>query len=66
MAAARDQTVDATVLAITPDIAATAAALPIHGDPADRLIVATAIVHRAPLVTKDQRIRAAGVVETLW
>ena len=35
-------------------------------DPADCMIAATAIVHRAPLVTKDDRIRASGLVETIW
>jgi len=43
----------------TPAIAATAAALPASfpGDPADRLIYATAIEHGWKLVTKDQRLR---------
>ena len=36
------------------------------GDPADRLIVATALHHRAPLVTRDGRIRESGLVETIW
>jgi PIN domain nuclease of toxin-antitoxin system len=35
-------------------------------DPADRLIVATALHLGAPLVTTDAKIRAAGVVETIW
>lgn len=35
-------------------------------DPSDRLIVATALHHHAPLVTKDSRIRAANAVETIW
>lgn len=43
------------------------AAVPLpHGDPADRLIVATARVHGVALVTKDGRITESGVVETLW
>jgi PIN domain nuclease of toxin-antitoxin system len=37
-----------------------------HGDPADRIIVATALEYEAALVTKDERIRASKVVETLW
>lgn len=37
-----------------------------HGDPADRLIVATALCHRAPLVTRDARIAGYDGVETLW
>jgi PIN domain nuclease of toxin-antitoxin system len=35
-------------------------------DPADRLIGATALVHRAKLVTKDEAIRASGEVECIW
>jgi PIN domain nuclease of toxin-antitoxin system len=33
-----------------------------HGDPADRLIVATARVHRLPLATHDVRIRRSRAV----
>jgi PIN domain nuclease of toxin-antitoxin system len=36
-----------------------------HGDPADRLIVATARTHRLPLATRDRRIRASRTVP-LW
>jgi PIN domain nuclease of toxin-antitoxin system len=42
---------------LTGDIAIVAGSLEgLHGDPADRLIVATAIVHDATLVTADQRL----------
>ena len=43
----------------TPAVAATAVALPVSfpGDPADRLIYATAIEHGWRLVTKDRRLR---------
>jgi PIN domain nuclease of toxin-antitoxin system len=30
----------------------------LHGDPADRIILATALHHRATLVTADQRLLA--------
>lgn len=53
-------------LPITPAIAIRAASLEQLRDPADRLIVATALEHHAPLVTKDDRIRSANVVETIW
>jgi PIN domain nuclease of toxin-antitoxin system len=45
---------------LTPAIAAAAAALPasFSGDPADRLIYATAIEQGWRLVTKDRRLRA--------
>jgi PIN domain nuclease of toxin-antitoxin system len=46
-------------IGITPAIADTAVSLPssFPGDPADRLIYATAIEHGWRLVTKDQRLR---------
>ena len=52
---------------ITPAIAAEVAALPdtFHRDPADRILVATARVMDAVLVTRDQRIIKAGLVPTL-
>lgn len=44
---------------VTPAIAAAAIALPssFPGDPADRLIYATAVEHGWQLITKDQRLR---------
>jgi PIN domain nuclease of toxin-antitoxin system len=36
-----------------------------HGDPADRLIVATALTHGLPLATHDSAIQASGVIP-LW
>lgn len=49
-------------LGVTPAIADTAAALPssFPGDPADRLIFATAVEHGLRLVTKDRAIRDHG------
>jgi PIN domain nuclease of toxin-antitoxin system len=44
-----------------PEIALSAATLPdFHGDPADRLVVATALYMGFPLATADSRIRAWG------
>jgi PIN domain nuclease of toxin-antitoxin system len=55
---------------ITPAVAATAASLPsgFPGDPADRLIYATAVEHGWRLVTKDQRLRSHRYPRpiTLW
>ena len=39
--------------------------LSIHGDPADRLIVATALTHGLPLATQDSAIQASGVIP-IW
>ena len=52
---------------ISPAIAAELAALPdsFHRDPADRILVATARVLDATLLTKDRRIVDAALVETL-
>ncbi|MBN1193360.1 MAG: type II toxin-antitoxin system VapC family toxin [Coriobacteriia bacterium] len=37
-----------------------------HRDPADRIIVAFALRHGAPLVTSDRRIRDYAHVPTIW
>jgi PIN domain nuclease of toxin-antitoxin system len=55
------------VLPITPDIAVASTRIDLpHGDPADRLIAATALTHGAVLVTADERLRASNVVATVW
>ena len=52
---------------ISPAIATELAALPdsFHRDPADRILVATALVLGATLLTQDRRILDAALVETL-
>ena len=37
-----------------------------HGDPVDRLIAATARLHRAPLITSDAKLRKLKEVATIW
>lgn len=37
-----------------------------HGDPADRIITATAISLNATLVTADKRLRAYAPLQTMW
>jgi PIN domain nuclease of toxin-antitoxin system len=55
------------VLPITPDVAVLSQSDAFaHGDPADRLIAATAQAFRAPLVTSDQRLRALKEIVTIW
>ena len=62
-------TPELTVLPITPAIAArvtTLQAAGFHKDPADQLIVATALVHGLRLVSDDTRIRRWAAVPMLW
>ena len=54
-------------LPITPRIAVASVSLePLHADPADRFIAATAIAHRAVLVTRDERLRHLSGLPSLW
>ena len=53
-------------LPLTPEIAVRADELEMHHDPADRFIVATALRHGAPLVSKDRLMRSLRFVETIW
>ena len=39
---------------------------PLHNDPADRIIIATAVSLGAVLVTKDEKIRSYPHVKTAW
>ena len=54
------------ILPISVTIAANTARLEMHGDPADRLIVASALVHKCALVTRDENIQNAKIVMTIW
>ena len=52
---------------LTPEIAVSAASLDdVPGDPADRIILASALAMKAPLVTKDEQLRACKLVKTIW
>ena len=55
------------VVDLSPSIAAEVATLPdsFHRDPAVRIIVASAQVHGAALLTNDRRIREAALVGTI-
>lgn len=56
------------LLPVTPAVAVKAVDLPpsCPADPADRLIIATAILESALLVTKDDRMRGFAGVRTIW
>ena len=56
------------VLLITANIALQAFALPASypKDPADRIIVATALIEDIPLLTADREIRRSRAVPTIW
>lgn len=54
------------LLQITPQVAVCVSGLTMHGDPADRIIVATAIEHGVPLITADHRIAEIGLVPVIW
>jgi PIN domain nuclease of toxin-antitoxin system len=54
------------VLPLTAEIALLADSLNMHADPADRFIVATAMHHEVPLITKDELIRGLRIVKSVW
>lgn len=56
-----------TVLPITPAIAEQAQHPDfLHGDPADRLIAATAVVHQSPVITADGKLRLVPGLRCIW
>ena len=56
-----------TILPINPGIAELAQGkLFLHGDPADRLIEATALHHRAPLISADTQLRRVPGLTIIW
>ena len=62
-------TPELTVLSITSAIAervTTLEASGFHKDPADQIIVSTALVHGLRLITDDARIQKRAGVPTLW
>lgn len=56
------------LIELLPEISVFSTRLPgkFHGDPADRIIVATSLISNAELVSKDQRILDYTFVETIW
>jgi PIN domain nuclease of toxin-antitoxin system len=53
------------LLPITKEIAARSAGLPMHGDPADRIIAATAIEYDCPLATVDGLLLEMPMLKTI-
>jgi PIN domain nuclease of toxin-antitoxin system len=56
------------LLPLTPRIALKSTMLgeAFHGDPADRILVATASEHGVPLVSKDKRISSFPGLKVIW
>ncbi|MDD2897996.1 MAG: type II toxin-antitoxin system VapC family toxin [Desulfuromonadaceae bacterium] len=56
------------VLPITPEIAARSAQPDFcpHGDPADRIIAASTILHRSKLVSSDQKLATVAGLHIVW
>lgn len=55
------------ILPLTPIIAALAeSGIVVNGDPADRLIAATAIAHQAALITADEKLRSIPGLRYIW
>ena len=54
-------------LAVNGEIAITSSGLPLlHNDPFDRMIIATALVHKMPLATPDATIGVYPEIKTIW
>lgn len=56
------------VFPISSEIAICAAqfSLPLHGDPLDRMIAATAVLENCTLITADRKLLDSGVCRTIW
>ncbi len=60
-------TMSLTILPVTPEIAVLSQQdLFIHKDPADRLIASTAMIHRAPLISADSKLRNIEPLDIIW
>lgn len=56
------------LLELKPEIAVLSTRLPgiFHGDPADRIIAATCLYHKAGIITRDKKITKWGHVPVYW
>lgn len=59
---------DLVIKPITPEISNLAVNFnnSVNKDPADRIISATSIIEKAPLVTRDVNLRKSRTVSTIW
>ena len=57
-----------SLIPLSPEIAVTSTTLGpgFPGDPADRILAATALRLRAPLVTRDRGLRSVKSLRTIW
>lgn len=61
------ESLDLSIIQLTPAIAALSeSGIVAHGDPADRLIAATAIAHQALLITADEKLRVTPGLYCIW
>lgn len=58
--ALRELPITLQIAALAPDVAVA------HADPCDRMIVATAQLHRIPVMTSDHLIAVCKDVEIIW
>jgi PIN domain nuclease of toxin-antitoxin system len=56
------------IIPITPAIAAKSVLSGFcpHGDPADRIIAASAVIHKAKLVTSDRKLATVAGLQIVW
>ncbi len=56
------------LLTLDPRVLVTSTQLPgdFHGDPADRFIAASCLIHKAPLITKDKQIKNWPHLKVIW
>ena len=56
------------LIPLSPEIAARSADLgeDVHGDPADHILIATALELRLPLVTRDRQLRSCNLIRCIW
>ena len=56
------------LIGLNAEVAVLSTRLPgnFHGDPADRMIVATCMKHNVPLISKNKMIRSWGQIKVIW